>query len=105
MANELNIQKKVLTYFKELQLSGHPIFFERRQAGGLAYKEGIPDIYVVYNGIHIEIEMKDVGGDVRARQEAFERKCKNWGIIYLRPDTFNEVKLFFEEKIIPNLKK
>jgi len=105
MANESLVQSKVLKYLKKLEMEGHPIYYEHRQAMGLSYKDGVPDLYCVYNGIHIEIEMKDVGGDVRTRQEAFERKCYNRGIIYIRPDTFEEFKTFFETKIIPRLKK
>lgn len=101
--DETLLQEKVLKYFKTLQLSGHPIFYDRRVAGGLSYEEGVPDIYCVYNGVHIEIELKVVGGAVRARQEAFERKCRNWGILYIRPDTYKEVVEYFEKRIIPLL--
>ena len=103
MAEEALLQKKVITYIKQLELSGHPIDYERRQAGGLSYEEGRPDLYCVYNGIHIEIELKRVGGEARARQEAFERKCRKKGTIYIRPDTYKEFVDFFEKQIIPVL--
>lgn len=102
---ETLIQKKVLEYFKNLELAGHPILFERRQASGLAYKEGKPDLFCVYNGVHIEIEMKVPDGTVRTMQEKYEIKCKKRGIIYMRPNSFEEVKKYFEEVIIPNLRK
>ena len=96
-------QDKVIKYLKQLQLSGHPVHFERRQAGGLSGNEGYPDLWCVYNGIHIEIEMKIIGGVPSTKQEAFERKCRNWGILYIRPMTSKEAIDFFETKIIPSL--
>lgn len=101
--SETLLQTKVMKYFKKLQLEGHPFFYARRTAEGLSYEEGVPDLYCVYNGIHIEIELKILDGSVRTRQEAFERKCKKWGILYLRPMTYQEVVDFFEKRIIPEL--
>ena len=98
---ETILQRKVLDYLKELQLSGHPLYYARRSGEGLGYEEGVPDLYFVYNGIHVEVEMKVVGGTARTRQEAFERKCRNWGILYIRPDTYKEFKDYMEKRIIP----
>lgn len=98
---ETLLQEKVLKYLKNLQLSGHPLYYDRRVAGTLSYEEGVPDLYLVYNGIHIEVELKVVGGTARTRQEAFERKCKKWGILYIRPDTYKEFTDYMEKRIIP----
>ena len=86
------------------------MYHERRQALGQAYKEGLPDLWCTVNGLHIEIEIKQVGGSVRSRQEKWERHFKSIGVIYLRPDCEQEIKDFFEKelfRIIPpgDLKK
>ena len=98
---ETLLQRKVLKYLKNLQETGHPLYYSRRSGEGLAYEEGVPDLYLVYNGIHVEVELKIIGGTVRARQEAFERKCKKWGILYIRPDTYKEFTDYMEKRIIP----
>lgn len=93
---EQRIQKKILKYLEELKKSNHPIFFERREAGGLAYKEGLPDLYAVYNGVHIEIEVKAPGGEPSASQLKWERFFKNIGAIYIRAFDAQQVKDLFE---------
>lgn len=83
MRHENKIQKSILKYLKDLKDVGEPIFFERRQAGGLSYKKGIPDVYAVYNGVHIEIEVKDPGGSLTTMQEKFRDLCKKININYI----------------------
>lgn len=75
--SENQIQKQVINYIKKLEEEGYPIFYERRQAGGFNYKKGRPDLFVVYNGIHIEVEMKKVGGEQSSMQEKFQNRCEN----------------------------
>ena len=58
MTPEKIIQNKIIAYLKKLEKEGKPIYVERRQAGGFAYKMGIADLYAAINGIHIEIEVK-----------------------------------------------
>lgn len=101
---ETLVQDKVIKYLKQLQLSGHPLIYERRQAGGLAGNEGAPDLWACYNGIHIEIEMKVIGGVPSPKQESFERKCRNFGILYIRPMTYKEAVDFFEKELIPAIR-
>lgn len=74
--SENKIQQQVINYVKKLENEGYPIFYERRQAGGFNYKKGRPDLFVVYNGIHIEVEMKKIGGKQSSMQEKFENRCK-----------------------------
>ena len=39
------------------------IYYERRVgAGSFGYKKGLPDFFLVINGIHIELELKAKGG-------------------------------------------
>lgn len=98
--NENLIQTKMLNYLKRLKLGGFPIFYDRRQAGGFNYKEGLPDIYVVINGIHYEIEVKQPEGLKRNLQIKFEERCKKqYNMKYYCFDNFNDFKKLIDEKI------
>lgn len=101
---EAKVKKKIDEYLDMLKKTGHPIIFERRNATGLNYKEGKPDLWVAYNGFHIEIETKQFGGEVRTRQEKWERTIKNAGSLYIRTDDPQEVINFFEDYLIPTWK-
>lgn len=94
---ETLIQTKILKYLKELDEQGEPIFYERRQAGGLSYKKGIPDIYAVYDGIHIEIEVKTPTGELSTMQEKFRDRCKRKNIIWICATSVKEVKELIEK--------
>lgn len=98
MTPEKYIQNDICKYLKSLEDKNLPVFWERRQAGGFSYRKGIPDLYAVINGIHVEIEVKAPGGSKSSRQEAFERMCKNHSIVYICTDNVKEVK-----KLIQNL--
>ena len=54
-------QNTIEANLKKFQKQGEPLFFEKRQAGGWNYKKGMPDLYVVYKGIHYEFEIKKYG--------------------------------------------
>jgi len=96
--NEKNVQDAILKYCKKLQDSGKPIFYERRQSGGYNYKKGIPDVYAVVNGVHIEIEVKDVGGHQSTMQEKFEDRCKRqFNMLYICADNVEDVKKLIEK--------
>lgn len=96
MTPEKSVQNSIIAYCKKLADKGFPIMYERRQAGGFSYKMGIPDIYVVINGIHIEIEVKRPGGQLRPMQEKFRDKCRKLHIAYLCADNLDDVKLFIK---------
>ena len=91
---ETKIQKKILDYLKSLKELGEPIFYERREAIGLSYKKGIPDIYAVYNGIHIEIEVKTPEGELSTMQEKFRDRCKQINILWICARNVKEVEEF-----------
>lgn len=88
---ETLIQNKILKYLKSLQDSGEPIFYQRREAIGLAYKKGIPDIYFVYNGIHVEVEVKTPDGELSTMQEKFRDRCKQINILWICARSVKEV--------------
>lgn len=91
MTPEKYIQNEICKYLKSIE-DDHPIFWERRQAGGFSYKKGLADLYAVVDGLHIEIEVKRPGGHQSPRQEAFERLCKKKNILYICVDNADEVK-------------
>ncbi len=73
MKSESAIENSIINYLKELRDSGEPITFEKRVAGGLSYKEGVPDIYFTYYGFHFEVEVKNAKGQLRTMQETYRR--------------------------------
>lgn len=83
MTPEKRIQNKIVDYLNKLQMSGAPVFVERRNAGGFSYKKGIPDLYAVINGKHVEIEVKQPGGELEPMQEKFRQKCKRLNIMWV----------------------
>lgn len=99
MTAEKYIQNDIIKYLKTLQKEGHPLFFERRQAGGFSYKRGISDLYVVYDGIHIEIEVKALGGKLSIEQEKWQNTCKKLNILYICAYSLKEFKNFLENII------
>ena len=92
MTPETRVKNKILDYLKQLVKEDQPIFFERRQAGGFSYKKGIPDIYAVINGTHLEIEVKKPGGELSAMQEKFRDMCKRKNICWICVENISELK-------------
>lgn len=91
MTPEKEIQNSIMSYFKKLKASGIDNYVERRQAGGFAYKMGLPDLWVVIFGKHIEIEVKRPGGQPRATQEKWARRFTEMGAIYICADAVSDV--------------
>lgn len=100
MTPEKRIQNKILKYLDELEKSGHQVFHQRRQAGGYSYKKGIPDIYCIVKGKHIEIEVKAPGGHLSPMQEKFRDLCKRNNIEWICVDDIEEFKSFINKFII-----
>ena len=70
---------------------------QRREAAGFNYKKGLPDIYCVYKGKHIEIEVKDPKGETSVMQDKQKILLENAGAIYILAKDVNDVKeKFFE---------
>lgn len=100
MTPEKHVQNAIITYLKKLENQGYPLMHERRQAGGFSYKKGQADLYAVYNGLHIEIEVKAIGGHQSTMQEKWEAKCKSLGIPYLCVDNVQDVINYFNQLIL-----
>lgn len=94
MTPEKKVQNNIIEYLEELIEKGYPVFYERRQAGGFSYKKGIPDLYAVINGIHLEIEVKAINGKLSILQEKFKNKCKKLNILYVCSNSIENFKNF-----------
>lgn len=92
MTPEKKVQNAIVNYLNKLQKAGLPVFVERRNAGGFSYKMGIADLYAVINGYHIEIEVKQPGGEASMMQLKHKARCKQLGILYMCADNVNVVK-------------
>lgn len=95
MTPEKQVQNRIIAFLKKEETAGEPLFFERRQAGGFSYKRGIPDLYAVFNGVHIEIEVKAINGKLSTMQEKFRDKCKKRNILYICTNSLDEFIAFF----------
>ena len=97
MTPEKIVQNAIMLYLKKLESNGERIFIQRRQAGGFNYRMGLPDIYVVYEGIHIEIEVKSKTGHQSEMQKKWEKKFKELNIPYLLCNSVDDVKRFINK--------
>lgn len=97
MTPEKEIQNAIITYFDKLKKAGVKLYIERRQAGGFAYKMGLPDLWVFIYGKHIEIEVKRPGGQLRATQEKWARRFTEMGAEYICADSVQDVVNLIEK--------
>lgn len=100
MTPEKYVQNQILDYLKKLKKDNQPIFFERRNASGVNYKTGIPDIYVVWKDKHIEVEVKSATGKLSIMQEKFRSNCYRIGTPYICPHSFEEFQKEFKKLIL-----
>ena len=96
MTPEKRVQNAIVDYLNELQKHGAPVFVERRNAGGFSYKKGIPDLYAVINGIHLEIEVKQPGAQLETMQEKYRDKCAQLNICWICADCVENVSNIVE---------
>lgn len=96
MTPEKKVQNKIIKYLKDLQDLGEPIFYERRQAGGYSYKAGLPDLWFVYNGIHVEVEIKKPGGERKVLQTKMAKSLIDRKVLYILVDNLEPVKQMIE---------
>ena len=89
---EGKVKKQITDYLDEMIAQGGPIYWERRNATGLGYKKGLPDIWMCYNGIHIEVEIKTEKGSRSAMQETWERYFVDHSISYILAHSLTEFK-------------
>lgn len=99
MTPEKYVQNSIIKYLQKLEKEGLPIYHERRQAGGFSYKRGISDLYMIYNGIHIEIEVKAEGGELSIDQEKWKLKCEKLNIKYICAYSLENFKNFLKTSL------
>lgn len=102
MTPEKEVQNDIVDYLTELEKAGMPLMHDRRQAGGFSYKKGIPDLYAVYNGIHIEIEVKAPGEEQTSMQEKWQMKCEMLNIPYVCADCVEDVTNLLRKLGLPS---
>lgn len=95
---ESSLADKCLAWLKAKKAEGAPLYWEHRSgSGGFSYKKGVPDLFVVANGHHLEIELKASSGKLSAMQEKFRWRCQaEWKIPHLVPRTLDEFASFVE---------
>lgn len=86
--SEKLLQNKILSWLREFKKS-NKIYYEKRYPSGLAYKKGLPDLYVVYKGLHLEFELKSPDGELSSMQEIYQ-------------DLFNDIAVYY---VITSLKQ
>lgn len=98
---EKKVQDKIIAYLDSIHKSGSfPLEWFRRDAIGPNYKKGLPDLWVLVNGHHIEIEVKAPGGKRSAMQIKWEQRFRACRIPYMVVDSFE----LFTELFSPYLK-
>lgn len=89
------LTKQIAAWLKECQGRGDPLFWEHRSgSGGFAYKEGIPDLFIVVGKYHIEVELKAPGGRRSAMQDKWKRRFEAMGVPYVCPTSLDELKSY-----------
>ena len=90
---ETNISQECLKLLDNLIDNGYPIYYEHRSgSGGFNYKKGIPDMFIVINGMHVECEMKTDSGRRSPMQEKWAMKFERLGVKYICPKSFVEFR-------------
>ncbi len=93
MKPEKRTQDKILKFLKCIP----NLYCERRQAGGFAYKAGLPDLWFVYQGKHVEVEVKAEGGQPSGLQLSKEIIFLRTGSLYWRGCSFQDFTNFFQK--------
>lgn len=100
MTPEKRIQNAIVKYLNDLAKAGMPVFVERRNAGGFSYKKGIPDLYAVVDGMHLEIEVKTLDGELEPLQEKYRLKCERLRIPWVCATCVEDVQEIVEKRLI-----
>lgn len=89
---ESKVKSEISKYLTSLEMAGLPIYYEARPAGGLTFKKGMPDIWMIYNGIHIEIEIKKPGGKMSIMQKKQRRRLQKSNCLVYCVESKEEVE-------------
>ena len=91
------LTEQVVAWLKAKKAGGTPLCWEHRSgSGGFAYKQGIPDLFVVCGRYHIEVELKAPGGRRSPMQDKRRGIFLKMGTPYVCPTTLAEFAEFME---------
>ena len=86
MGPEKKIQDNIQKTLKSLG-----IYVERRQISGVGAKKGKPDLWIVYKGHHVEIEVKAPGGELSTMQMIQIKKFQSLNVPCIVVESVEEV--------------
>lgn len=98
--SEKNIQDQIRDY-----LDRRGIYNRRCNVGGSRMKGGIwvrfgkkgdPDLFAIFRGMHVAIEVKRPGGEQSDEQKAAMGQIRNAGAIYILAESLDDVLEYFE---------
>lgn len=80
---ETKIKDAILDWCNASREGGLPILAFRRDSATINYRRGLPDIFVVYKNIHIEVEVKTPEGELSIDQIKWGERFRRMGTPYL----------------------
>ena len=94
MTPEGKVKKAIKEYLDSIN-----IYYELRPAGGVSFKKGLPDMWCVYKGKHIEIEVKEPdGGELSAMQIKWKKRFRmQYGFTSYTVSSVDELKKILQE--------
>lgn len=98
MTPEKRVQNSIIKFLDSVKRKDGTLLYFRRQAGGFSYKDGLPDLWVLYHGLHLEVEVKAVGGSPDPLQLKWEDRFKKAGALYWRGNSATDFEEFFNER-------
>lgn len=92
ITEEKKIQNEIISYLSSLPYC----YVERRSPFGFSYKKGIADLFFVYKGIHVEVEIKREDGATSSMQDKWKERCLRLFIPYIEARSKEDVKKWIE---------
>lgn len=74
MQSEKSLQTRIMAACKRKEKECPYFYYERRIAQGIGYRKGLPDMFLVYRGIHVEVELKREDGHLSVLQEVRRKR-------------------------------
>ena len=96
MTPEGKLLSEVTAFLREEMKQGK-CYYERRNAVGLNYRKGVPDVWFAKNGQHYEVELKRLGGTRSALQYTYEEIFKKLNVKYACIDSFEKFLEFYSK--------
>ena len=92
ITEEKKIQNEIINYLKTLPCC----YVERRSPLGFSYKKGIADLFFVYEGVHVEVEVKKINGSTSSMQDKRKERCSLLKIPYIEARSLKDIKNFID---------